>query len=443
VKTFKNQEMRELVKNATPVTCESLFNTLMHAVDARMVAILGISRIAAVSFTNTPMQLVYALFYAFNSATTILVPEHLGKNDRDGAMSTVKAGFVITLAASMTIGLLCFVFSSQIMSLFAKDPEILKEAADYFGITMLCCVFRLLGLYMNACNVANENANSVFYSNVLANIINILFDYLLIDGHLGFPAYGIKGAAYATVIGNFCGMMVSAHSLFVSNKGFSLKALWHTGLELREKLSQYSILWRDLCTTTLSERAGLFAVSIINAKAGVISYSIYTIGNYFLNINFAVGRGLSVASLSLISRNRDDRDAVQRYAASLKKLLLFAVVLLAVIYPLCSTGIYGFYSKEPDFIRQGFYSSFLISLITPFHIASLTYAGFLNSMRDTGYVSKISILSILIVNCIASYIFIVVMGWGIYGIWTSCLFAYITSAGAYYIRYARKYGAKK
>jgi len=437
VKLKIDSHTKEILAIAAPVTAQSLFNTLMHAVDSKMVSSLGISRIAAVSYTNSPRLFVFALFFAMNTVITILVSEKLGKNKKEDALKTIKTALLLVTIVSLLFGLMTYLFRNEIMSLFVKEAQTLKESAQYFGIVMFFSVFTLLSAAVNAVNVAIKKSVSVLNSSIMANIINILFDYLLIDGHLGLPAFGVKGAAFATIIGQIFGLIVSLY-YFVSNKTFSLKDMVKVKTEFKDSTKEIFRLWKNVCLSDISERAGLFILAIINAKAGTLAYSVYTIGNYYLNVNFAVGKGLSTSSLALISRNRDNREAVKNYIRSLVRIYFFLTVLFIIVYPLSGLKVFTLYSDNELFVNLGRNSVLLIASVTPFHIISVVSMGVLNSIKDNLYVSKVALISMLLVECTVSYIFVVLLEMGVYGIWVGCISIYLVESVCYILRIRKK-----
>lgn len=426
---------RELIRIAAPVAGVSLFNTFMHAIDARMVSVLGISKIAAVSLTNTPRLLIFSLFFSFNTATNILLARAIGDGDRKGACGIVRNGLAAVLAFSILLGALAASLSRPILSVFANQADTIGDSSSYFSITMLFSFVYLAGAFMNSCNVCSGRPRSVFYSNVAANLVNVLFNYLLIDGHLGFPALGVLGAAVATVIGNACGTLVSAVCLL---KSFPLRELKAAGRPLLSGLGNYAGIWGNIALSGVTERVSYFILAIINARVGSYVYSVYSVGMYFLNVNFAVGNGLSTACLTLIGKASEDRAKTGACLRAFRRVIVCAAACLVLLWLVCGRSVFALYSREPDFIRMGTVSVAFFLLITPLHILSLSLQGILNSLKDSAYVARVSLLSTLVIYCGVCWLMNGVLHTGIIGIWAGCLCSYLFSGGAYLRRCSRK-----
>lgn len=426
---------KEIIKIAFPVAGVSLFNTFMHAIDAKMVAALGISKIAAVSLTNTPRLLIFSLFLSFNTATNILLARAIGDKDRNGACGIVRNGLTAVLVFSVLIGALAAALSRPVMSVFANQADTIADSSRYFSITMLFSFVYLLGAFMNSCNICSGRPKSVLYSNIAANLVNIFFNYLLIDGHLGCPALGVFGAAVATVIGNACGTLVSAVSFF---RSFPLRELRDMKQPLLPGLKKYGEVWGNIALAGVAERVSYFILAIINSRVGSYIYSVYSVGMYFLNINFAVGNGLSTACLTLISKASEDREKIRACFSAFRRLIICAAAGLMLVWLVLGRAVFSLYSPEADFLRMGTISVVFFLFITPLHILSLSLQGILNSLKDSAYVARVSLLSTLVIYCGVCWLMNGALHTGISGIWAGCLCAYLFSGLAFLRRYSRK-----
>ena len=74
-------------------------------------------------------------------------------------------------------------------------------------------IFNCIQMGVNAAQRGAGNTKITMRTNVTSNTINIILNYLFINGHLGFPALGIQGAALATVSGTVVGCIMSIISI--------------------------------------------------------------------------------------------------------------------------------------------------------------------------------------------------------------------------------------
>lgn len=80
-------------------------------------------------------------------------------------------------------------------------------------------------MVINSSQRGSGNTRISFTTNLVSSIVNIIFNYLLINGNLGFPKLGVTGAAIATVLGGFVAAIMSFSSLFRKSSYMSYKLI--------------------------------------------------------------------------------------------------------------------------------------------------------------------------------------------------------------------------
>ena len=100
------------------------------------------------------------------------------------------------------------------MRISGSQSDTHAPATLYFKIITSGMIFNVIAMVINAAQRGSGNTKIAFVTNLTSSIVNIIFNYLLINGYYGFPKLGIKGAAIATVFGTFVAMVMSIRSLF-------------------------------------------------------------------------------------------------------------------------------------------------------------------------------------------------------------------------------------
>lgn len=95
-----------------------------------------------------------------------------------------------------------------------SQPDTHNSAVLYFRIIMGCMLFNIISLVINAAQRGAGDTRISMRTSLTANVVNMVGNYLLIQGNLGFPKLGIAGAAIATVIGTIVVCSMSIASLF-------------------------------------------------------------------------------------------------------------------------------------------------------------------------------------------------------------------------------------
>ena len=132
--------------------------------------------------------------------TSSLVAKYYGKEDKDTANRTFDHVLKLTIILSIVVSVFAVAFAHPIMVVFSGQKDTLADSILYFRIVMGGGIFNAVFMLINAALRGFGKTKITFVTDVISSLVNILFNYLLIGGNLGFPALGIAGAAIATVM---------------------------------------------------------------------------------------------------------------------------------------------------------------------------------------------------------------------------------------------------
>ena len=437
--TAKNMN-REILGIGVPAFFETLFNTIATIIDSRMVAVMGVSAISSVAVTNQPRLFVYSVFFALNTVTTSLIAKYHGKGNRDAANRVLDHGLKLVLILSLVLSAAAVCLAEPIMLLFSGQADTLQDSVLYFRIVMAGMVFNLLFMEINSVLRGFGLTKLTFMDNLLSCAVNILGNYLLIEGHWGFPALGISGAALATVLGNAAACMLSfgfvcKRKLFTNIPYCFGKRYRMTRESLREMLS----MAKSCLTDNLAMRATLLAISGITARIGSFQMAVYSVGVYLLNVNYALGTGLQTAAVTLIGKSygQGDLKRLADYRKAITRLGLIGSAALAVCIMASGRLFFAFFSTDETFIEIGAASAVLIGVVTIFQSFKFIYDGFLKGVGMMKESMLCSVISFSCVNLGLVALLVLVLRTGIWGVWTGSLAAQAVQALLLY-RYVRR-----
>ncbi len=413
------------IKVAWPAIVESVLMSLVNLIDTKMVSVLGSSAVAAVGLTTQPRMIFFAVFFAMNIAVTAIVSRRKGQNDRDGANESL--GQAISLVSVLAV-FLCgaAIVSAEPLLLFAGAKEdTIADSMIYFRITMFGLVFTSIGMIINAAQRGCGNTKISMRTNIVANITNICLNYCLISGHLYFPALGVKGAAIATVVGNFASFCMSLWSLHNKNGflRFNFKYLFRWKKSLLSTIIKISM---GAGTEQIFMRVGFFAYAKMVAELGTAEFATHTICMNIITISFACGDGLSMAASSLVGQNLGKRrpDISTLFGKTGQRIGLFFSGLLVLIFVFAGKFMVSMFTDIGDvnyeyIIYAGTLIMYLMAIVTPAQISQVIYNGVLRGAGDTKYVAITSAVTIAFVRPVLTYIMCFPLGWGLYGAWIS------------------------
>ena len=281
-------------------------------------------------------------------------------------------------------------------------------------------IFNCVQMGVNAAQRGAGNTKITMRTNLVSNTINILLNYLLIQGHLGFPALGIRGAALATVSGTVVASFMSLWSVrrednFVS-LSYMLKKKIRPGLEAMRQIVRvgYSVFAEQLLM-----RIGFMMTSLMAASQGTSAMAAHQVGMNVMSLSFSFGDGLQATAVALIGYSLGARDPekAKGYGAICRMLGGCISVVLAVFYFFGGGWLYGLFFEEAEIIAIGVRIMRIIIFIVLLQIAQVIYMGCLRGAGDTLYTAVASTVSVTVVRTAGSWFFCYGLRLGIAGIW--------------------------
>lgn len=417
---YPREDVKKAIGMAWPAVLESFFTAFAGLVDSLMVSSLGSSAVAAVGLTTQPKMVGLALFFAANVSISALVARRKGEGNKEGANGILATFLVFILGAAALISVLAVVFADPVIRLCGSEADTHGSAVQYFQIVMGGMVFNCVQMGVNAAQRGAGNTRITMRTNLVSNTINILLNYLLIQGHMGFPALGIRGAALATVFGTVVASFMSLWSIgkeenFVS-LAYILKQKIRPGMEALRQIIHvgYSVFAEQLLM-----RIGFMMTSLMAASQGTFAMAAHQVGMNVMSLSFSFGDGLQATAVALIgySLGAGDPPKAREYGAICRMLGGCVSVVLAVAYFFGGGWLYSLFFEETEIIAIGVQIMRIIIFVVLLQIAQVIYMGCLRGAGDTLYTAIASTVSVTVIRTAGSYIFGYVLGWGIAGIW--------------------------
>ncbi len=410
--------IRDVLHVAWPSVLESFFVGLAGMVDTIMVGALGSYAIAAVGLTTQPKFLGLALFLSMNVAVSAIVARRKGENDRESANRVVRMVLLITVLLTAVISAAFVAFASPIVAMVGSQPDTHEYAVDYLRIIMGGQIFSTVSLVLNAAQRGAGNTRIAMVTNLISNIVNVLFNYLLIGGNFGFPALGVRGAALATVIGTICACVLSICSVLHRNGFVYLGAVkgW-----LADKLSVRSLLsvGSSAFVEQVCLRIGFLLFSMTVANLGTTELAAHQIGMNMMHMSFTFGDGLSVASVTLIGQSlgRKRPDMAKIYGSVAQKIGLICAFVVAVFYFFFGKSLFLLFSNEQVILDYGATIMRVLSVMLFFQILQVVQFGCLRGAGDTRFTAMVSLISVTCIRPGISWLLCYPLGLGLIGAW--------------------------
>ena len=415
----------QTIRIAWPSILESFLVALVGMIDTIMVSSLGDAAIAAVGLTTQPKFIGLAFFISLNVAISAIVAHRRGEGDRESANRVLLQALMITFIMNIVVSALCLIFADPIISLAGANAETHQDAADYFRIIMGGMFFNVVSLCINAAQRGSGNTKIAMRTNVVSNLVNVVFNYLLIEGHFGFPALGVKGAAYATVIGTVVAMFMSIASVMHRDGYLSFRTMTRKDIRFDGR-SIRSIV--NIGSSTLAEqiflRIGFLTFSIVVANLGTKAFAAHQIGMNLMSLSFSFGDGLSAAAIALVGQSLGAKrvDLARVYGSISQRIGVLFSVCLSVIFLTLGRAIYSLFSSDPVILDYGDAIMAILSPILFVQISQVIFSGCLRGAGDAKYTALVSLISVACIRPFAGWLFCYPIGLGLIGAWIGLAF---------------------
>ena len=421
---YKKENIRITLDMAWPSIIESFFVAFAGLIDSLMVSALGSYAVAAVGLTTQPKFMGLALFFATNVAVSALVARRRGERNQEEANRILSTVLAFIIAAAIVISVLSVALAGPIISLCGSNAETHDSAVAYFRIVMGGMIFNCIQMGINSAQRGAGNTRITMRTNVTSNTVNIIFNYLLINGHLGFPALGIQGAALATVLGTVVACIMSILSIRKPDGFISLPYI--ISHRIGPAFTCFTHLIRvgySVFFEQILMRIGFMLTAVMAADQGTAAMAAHQVGMNIMGLSFSFGDGLQAAAVALIGRSlgAGDEKLAKEYGKICRMFGIIISVCLVLIYFFGARPFMSLYFEEENIISIGVGIMRVIIFVVVFQISQVVYMGCLRGAGDTLYTAVASTVSVTVIRTLVSYLGGYVFGLGIIGIWLGVL----------------------
>lgn len=417
---------KDIVRIAWPSFVELLLTQLASMVDLMMVGSMGgeanpeigVNALSAVGLTTQPKFLLMGAFIAMNTGITALVARNKGIGNKEKANTIVRQGLMLTFFITLVMSILGTVFARpMIIFMGGKEEIVITWATQYLQIQMIGFMTMALTSTITAALRAVGDSRTCMIYNLIANGVNVVFNWILIYGHLGFPELGVAGASLATVLGQFVAFVI-ALSVLLRGNGF-LKLEFKLGFKPnREVLGNVVNIGFPAMVEQLLMRAGMVIFAKTVAGLGTTPFATHQVCMNIQALSFMTGQAFAVSATTLMGQSLGKRrtDMAQAYCSRTRSIGFYFSIFLAVVFVFFGGTIVSFYNSEPEIIRMGGRIMLFVAFLQPFQSSQFIIAGALRGAGDTKATATFTFITVLLVRPIVAIV-LVNLGLGLYGAW--------------------------
>jgi putative MATE family efflux protein len=290
-----------LVRLAVPIIAGNLLQTGYQLTDAFWVGRLGAVAVAAVSVSFPVTFLVIALGAGLAMAGATLSAQYMGAGRQDMVNHVAAQTMLMVTVTSVILGVLGYLLSPLFLDLLGVAPDVHEGALGFMRVSFIGIIFVFVYAMFQAL-MRGVGQTRIPLLIVLGTVLlNFLLDPVLIFGWGWIPAFGVMGAAIATLITQ---AIAAALGILVFMRGQHGIQLEWRGFKPDPAYIKRAFMLGLPGSVELSTRAlGLMVMSFLVTSFGTLTLAVYGVGSNILQVITIPAMGLSMAVSTLVGQN--------------------------------------------------------------------------------------------------------------------------------------------
>ena len=410
---LEGQTSRALVSMSVPISIGMLSTFLFQVIDTYFVGQLGPNALAALSFASTIYFLMVGIFIGLAVGVSVIVGKAAGAGEIVKARKSGILGILVTFILTSVLSGVVIASLEPIFHALGAQANIRPLINEYMVPLMKGIPLLTMGLVAGSVLRATGNVTKPEVVMASAGIVNLVFDYLLIFGKLGFPEMGIKGAAVASVL-SWVLVIIGMAILLLKDKLLSIQlreVFAKVGPSMKElfKLASPTVLTQIVGPLTQTYLTFLLA---LQSAYAVASFGVAGRIEMLLMIGIL---GVSTAMTPFIAQNMGARETerIEQAIAFGGRASTYLGILVCVILFVSIRSIAGLFSQDPLVVQHTSNYFYIVSLSYVFHGLFIITSSIFNGLQ-----LPVNSLRIMMVRSLMFMVPLTLVGsfWGINGI---------------------------
>ena len=377
---------RRVLGIAVPIAIHNLMISAINMADVFMVGQLGEEAIAALGISNQLMFLLILFLFGMGSGGQIFVSQFYGKKDFINLRRVMGVILVLAVSVSLAAFVGARFFPKELVGLFSEDPKVISLACEYLKVVSWSYIFTAVSFIFQVVLRSTDSPRLPVYSCAMSLVINIVFNWLLIFGHLGLPAMGISGAALATLIARVAELTLTLVYTYAKDLAAAARfnELFSAGKELLKQLFTTAL---PVFLNEMTWALGILSLNWIYAKLGTESVAAINISDSVTKLFFAAFIGIGNAGGVVLGHDIGacvDFENVWRTSVRLVKLAISTGIFLSLLVFLFTNPILSLYKISSSVYDLAYKSTLVWIFFLPVvAFNNLNIVGILRSGGDT------------------------------------------------------------
>jgi len=415
----------DLIKTmAIPASIGLFFQALYNATDEYFAGQLSVTALAGISISFPIYFLILALGSGLGVAANAYISKKRGEKDFEKAKDLAGQAILLSIFLSVVASIIGLTSVEPVFSLIGAKADTLYSAVVYMNAIYYGLVFFFLTMVLNGLLNSIGNMKTFGYVLVFGFFLNIILDPWFMYGWFGFPAMGVAGVAWATVVTQIISTLVLAYQVAKSK---IVKFNLMPNIELWTKMAAQAI---PVTISHSSVALGFLVITKFVSDFGDNAIATFGIGIRIDQLVVLPAIGIAIAVTSIVGQNfgakRFDR-IVETYKISLKYSAIFLAVAMVLVF-IFATSLAAIFTKDSQVIDMT--STYLrLTVVSYFSTAIIIISSsVLQGLIKANLSLVLTILRFFIITIPAIMIFAYFLNLREIGIWIALLVSSILVA---------------
>jgi MATE family multidrug resistance protein len=413
---LNRSDLAAMVRLATPIVTVQVGLMLMGVVDTMMVGRIDAQALAAVALANVYIWNVLVFTMGVLLVLDPVVAQAVGAADRPGVALAVQRGFVMVPLLTV-VAMAAMLPVESVLRLFNQTPEVIPQATEYVIITTLGVLPFHLFTVLRQSLQSMKHLKPVVVAIVAANVANVVANWALIFGNLGFEPMGVAGSGWATVI---CRWFM-ALGLLAFGWRWLREYLW----PWRRASLALGPMWRLLRLGLpigghmLLETGAFAVVAFLMGTLGAVEMAAHQIALNLAALTFMVPMGIAQAAAVLVGHGIGSGDQAAARRTAMTGIVAGAVFMCftAALFLTLPRTLSQMFTDDGAVIALAAVLLPIAGVFQVFDGLQAVSAGVLRGIGDTRWPFITGLVGFWVVGLGASGVFAFVMSMGAVGLW--------------------------
>jgi putative MATE family efflux protein len=320
-------------------------------------------------------------------------------------------------------------YARDILIWMGAEPDVIGPGTGYLRIVAAGLVFQGATISLSASLRGAGDTRTPMSVNMVANIVNVVGNWIFIYGNLGFPRLEVVGAAIPTTFSRFVAFVLILRKVF-GHRGAIKMSLSDSFKLQKQTLSRIFKVGLPAALEQLVMRSGQMTFALIVSSFGTVTYAAHQVALNVESLSFGPPQAFQTAATALTGQSLGARrpDKAIRIGREARFIGILGAVLTGSILFFLGRYVVLLYTDDPMVITQSASVLRIIAIAQPFMAINFVLAGALRGAGDTRWILYATVIGIWGVRVVAAYILAVRLGMGLTGAWIGMALDMITRA---------------